>query len=465
VTAEALPVRRRTVRSMVFRFQSLFGLVAVFVAAVLFSPSRNGELVFQAPWEGRAFGMAVALHDAGLFTWGFSRYAVVCPRCVRGKTRRRAGGRPTPRRANMTSTRRFAAMAASGAVAMLVGGALASPALADTGDHDPNSHAAVTATEHADNSGSADTATHENESAHANQSEPANPSPHTNGGDGNPPGANGTVKIEPASGPVTHANHPHPGCLFRVALFNFDDPSTVHLSFTGQAPTRTGGTLTDTVAYSTDPTVSGPYNLSSLFSGVTPKKQGFHVKLTATQDGAPGAGKHKVFWINCGELSAPAHARPARPTNGPGSGGNGAVAGTQATSAAGTTESGAAPSESSPSGASTNVLGTELNRSAVIGAQLLTSFGAPGSVLASGASPSAAGASAAGTQVLGLEVTRASGAAAATTKPAAVGAASATRGRTLARTGIGVGLLLLLAAAAVVLGGLGRASASRRKVG
>ena len=341
----------------------------------------------------------------------------------------------------MTSTRRFAAMAASGAVAMLVGGALASPALADTGDHDPNSHAAVTATEHADNSGSADTATHENESAHANQSEPANPSPHTNGGDGNPPGANGTVKIEPASGPVTHANHPHPGCLFRVALFNFDDPSTVHLSFTGQAPTRTGGTLTDTVAYSTDPTVSGPYNLSSLFSGVTPKKQGFHVKLTATQDGAPGAGKHKVFWINCGELSAPSHAGPAQA--GPNHAATGStsneVGGAQAAPTRGATESG-----SSPSGASTNVLGTEVNRSAVIGAQLLTSFGAPGSVVASGASPSAA---------------------AATTKPAAVGAASATRGRTLARTGIGVGLLLLLAAAAVVLGGLGRASASRRKVG
>ena len=104
----------------------------------------------------------------------------------------------------MTSTRRFAAMAASGAVAMLVGGALASPALADTGDHDPNSHAAVTATEHADDSGSADTATHENESAHANQSEPANPSPHTNESD-SPPGANGTVKIEPASGDVTVA--------------------------------------------------------------------------------------------------------------------------------------------------------------------------------------------------------------------------------------------------------------------
>jgi nitrile hydratase accessory protein len=28
-------------------------------------PRSNGELVFQAPWESRAFGVAVALHDAG----------------------------------------------------------------------------------------------------------------------------------------------------------------------------------------------------------------------------------------------------------------------------------------------------------------------------------------------------------------------------------------------------------------
>ena len=32
-------------------------------------PRRNGELVFDAPWESRAFGMAVALHQAGLFEW------------------------------------------------------------------------------------------------------------------------------------------------------------------------------------------------------------------------------------------------------------------------------------------------------------------------------------------------------------------------------------------------------------
>ena len=32
-------------------------------------PRRNGELVFQAPWESRAFGLAVALHEAGVFEW------------------------------------------------------------------------------------------------------------------------------------------------------------------------------------------------------------------------------------------------------------------------------------------------------------------------------------------------------------------------------------------------------------
>jgi nitrile hydratase accessory protein len=29
-------------------------------------PRSNGELVFQEPWESRVFGVAVALHDAGI---------------------------------------------------------------------------------------------------------------------------------------------------------------------------------------------------------------------------------------------------------------------------------------------------------------------------------------------------------------------------------------------------------------
>jgi nitrile hydratase accessory protein len=37
-------------------------------------PRSNGELVFEAPWESRAFGVAVALHEQGLYDWSeFSR--------------------------------------------------------------------------------------------------------------------------------------------------------------------------------------------------------------------------------------------------------------------------------------------------------------------------------------------------------------------------------------------------------
>ena len=32
-------------------------------------PRRNGELVFAAPWEGRAFGIAVALNEGGVYQW------------------------------------------------------------------------------------------------------------------------------------------------------------------------------------------------------------------------------------------------------------------------------------------------------------------------------------------------------------------------------------------------------------
>ena len=32
-------------------------------------PRNNGELVFNEPWEGRAFGMAVALSQAGHYPW------------------------------------------------------------------------------------------------------------------------------------------------------------------------------------------------------------------------------------------------------------------------------------------------------------------------------------------------------------------------------------------------------------
>ena len=32
-------------------------------------PRSNGELAFRAPWESRAFGLALALHAGGTFAW------------------------------------------------------------------------------------------------------------------------------------------------------------------------------------------------------------------------------------------------------------------------------------------------------------------------------------------------------------------------------------------------------------
>jgi nitrile hydratase accessory protein len=32
-------------------------------------PRRNGELLFQAPWESRVFGVTMSLYRAGVFKW------------------------------------------------------------------------------------------------------------------------------------------------------------------------------------------------------------------------------------------------------------------------------------------------------------------------------------------------------------------------------------------------------------
>lgn len=32
-------------------------------------PTANGEIVFEAPWQSRVFGMARALSEQGVFTW------------------------------------------------------------------------------------------------------------------------------------------------------------------------------------------------------------------------------------------------------------------------------------------------------------------------------------------------------------------------------------------------------------
>jgi cobaltochelatase CobN len=40
-------------------------------------PRKNGELVFEAPWEGRVFGMAVALHEREAYGWDAFRDGLI----------------------------------------------------------------------------------------------------------------------------------------------------------------------------------------------------------------------------------------------------------------------------------------------------------------------------------------------------------------------------------------------------
>ncbi|HUO39811.1 MAG TPA: nitrile hydratase accessory protein [Mycobacterium sp.] len=53
-------------------------------------PRANGELVFAEPWESRAFGMAVALYEAGLFTWPQFQAALIAR--IAGWEAARTGG-------------------------------------------------------------------------------------------------------------------------------------------------------------------------------------------------------------------------------------------------------------------------------------------------------------------------------------------------------------------------------------
>lgn len=40
-------------------------------------PRKNGELIFEAPWEGRAFGLAVVMSEKGAFEWDEFRARLV----------------------------------------------------------------------------------------------------------------------------------------------------------------------------------------------------------------------------------------------------------------------------------------------------------------------------------------------------------------------------------------------------
>ncbi len=128
----------------------------------------------------------------------------------------------------------------------------------------------------------------------------------------NPPGNNGTVKVDREPFDDAPDNEPHVGCTFQIDFYGFDEGDlNAKVTFEAWAPTQKESDsqvlLTDTVFIGEDSNAGGgseagldasqTYTLD--LTGITPHpKQGVHVKLTINADGSQGADvKHKVFWV------------------------------------------------------------------------------------------------------------------------------------------------------------------------
>jgi hypothetical protein len=125
-----------------------------------------------------------------------------------------------------------------------------------------------------------------------------------------PPGNNGTVKIDGEPFDDGRGNEPHVGCTFAVDFYGFDAGDTATITFTGHAPTGGGLLHTESRTISTDAagggqdhdatiTYSVDDQLSELRSIEPHAQQGWHVRRSVDVDNAPGGAKQKVFWIDC----------------------------------------------------------------------------------------------------------------------------------------------------------------------
>lgn len=134
---------------------------------------------------------------------------------------------------------------------------------------------------------------------------------------GDPPGNNGTVKIDGLAFDDHPNNEPHVGCVFEVDFYGFDEGDDLFAAVTFEAHPPTGNAvlLTDEVFIGedaagggTDLDASREYDLSVPLAEFEPHpQQGYHVKLTVNADGSIGADtKHKVFWVtDCDDPKPP----------------------------------------------------------------------------------------------------------------------------------------------------------------
>jgi hypothetical protein len=186
---------------------------------------------------------------------------------------------------------------------------------------------------------------------------------------GDPPGNNGTVKIDGAAFDDHPDNEPHVGCEFQVDLYGFDSSEETGedleatVTFEAVPPTEGEEPLVeDTVAIGedaagggTDLDASETYDLTDALAGIEPHaQQGWHVKLTVHADGSQGADtKHKVFWVEgCGPTTTSSSSTTSTSTPGSSSssvpGSSSTVPGSSTSTVPGTHPS--APTSSGPGG-------------------------------------------------------------------------------------------------------------------
>jgi hypothetical protein len=148
----------------------------------------------------------------------------------------------------------------------------------------------------------------------------------------NPPGNNGTIKIDGLAFDDAPDNEPHVGCVFQLDFYGYDQGDLVaDVTFSAHPPTLPAGQdrvlLTDTVAIGEDDNSGGgsqagldasvDYRLD--LTGIAPHpKQGVHVTLTINADGSQGADvKHKVFWVTGCEGPSPSESPTPTPSDSP----------------------------------------------------------------------------------------------------------------------------------------------------
>lgn len=126
-------------------------------------------------------------------------------------------------------------------------------------------------------------------------------------GQQDPPGNNGTVKVDGVDFDSHPDNEPHVGCVFQIDFYGFDQGDlNASVTFEGVPPTGGGTLLTDSVFIGEDPAGGGndldasvTYDLSEALAGIEPHPvQGHHVRLDVEAQGSIGDdSKHKVFWV------------------------------------------------------------------------------------------------------------------------------------------------------------------------